>query len=449
MFAFEVEYLLGRSFAGDFQDRSEPEWPPHPSRLYSALAATYFENGTAERDRQALKWLESQPPPSIHAAESGEAVRVEAFVPANYVKKGDYLPATRNKQPRFFPAQGPADARVHFIWPDADPAPATAASLDEMASRTAYLGRSCSVVRVRVTADAPQANYLPSADGDFLIRVPSPGRLDELAQLFAADQRPSPGAQVRYRNVGQHPEKTLETAFAQMLVFEKEAGPTLPVEASLTVTDAVRNALMPNAQKTGSLPAIIHGHNGTPHCAVVALPFVGYENADGHLMGFAVVPPRGVSFADRRAVLAACGELVKNGLHIKGVGHWGIIPPETVPMTLTLRPSTWTRPAYRWKSVTPVLLDRFPKKGVTTESILRLACERAGLPDPVKIEHQPYSTLQGVPPVPAFRLQRKPDERPRWGVHATLTFPNPVRGPVLLGAGRFFGLGLMRPEVIK
>ena len=30
-------------------------------------------------------------------------------------------------------------------------------------------------------------------------------------------------------------------------------------------------------------------------------------------------------------------------------------------------------------------------------------------------------------------------------VHALVEFADPVRGPVLLGAGRFFGLGLFRP----
>ena len=39
MLAFEVEYLLGRVFSGDFRDREEPEWPPHPARLFSALDA--------------------------------------------------------------------------------------------------------------------------------------------------------------------------------------------------------------------------------------------------------------------------------------------------------------------------------------------------------------------------------------------------------------------------
>jgi len=448
VFALEVEYLLRRSFAASFRDRSEAEWPPHPARLFSALAAAYFENGSVDRERRALEWLEGQPAPLMHAGVPSEGVRTEAFVPANYVKKGDYLPAVRNKQPRWFPAQSPSDAVVHFIWPGSEPDAETSAGLDELASRTAYLGRSCSLVRVRVTPDAPTPNYEPSAQGGEILRVPNAGRLKELEMLFATDQRPTPGAQVRYRNIGVRPTVTLETAFDQMAILRKVGGPDLPIEAAMTLTAAVRAALMANAGRDVMLTPLLHGHDGAPHCAIAALPFVGRKHADGHLMGFAVILPRQSDPAGRRAVLAACGDLSRRGLHIPGIGDWQVEPEEGTSLANTLRASTWIRPSCTWRSVTPVLLDQFPKKnGRTTEEILALACERAGLPAPMSIHHQPYSDLEGVPPVPAFRLRRKPDERPRWGVHATLTFHDLVRGPVLLGAGRFFGLGLLKPEI--
>ena len=447
MFAFEVEYLLHRSFAGDFRDRDESEWPPHPARLFSALAAAYFENGAADRERQALEWLEKQPAPLIRAGEPGEATPTEAFVPANYVKKGDYLPAVRNKQPRSFPAQSPEDAVVHFVWPTSQPDPEISTCLDELASRTAYLGRSSSVVRVMVTSKAPTPNYEPNAQGEKILRVSSPGRLAELRQLFLANQRPTPGAQVRYRHADASPADVIESNFDRMAIFRKVSGPILPIEATLTLTAAVRDALMANAGKGGPLTALLHGHDGSPHCAVAALPFAGREHADGHLMGFAVILPRQTDAAERRAVFSACAELSRNGLHIPTIGDWSIEPEETTALAASLRATTWTHPSRIWKSVTPILLDQFPKKNRrSVEEILALACERIGLPVPESIAHGPYSNLQGVPPVPAFRLQRKAGERPRWGIHATLSFSTAVRGPLLLGAGRFFGLGLMRPE---
>jgi len=51
---------------------------------------------------------------------------------------------------------------------------------------------------------------------------------------------------------------------------------------------------------------------------------------------------------------------------------------------------------------------------------------------------------RGVPPVRAFQTRRV-GIPPRLASHALLVFPEPVRGPVLLGAGRYFGLGLFRP----
>jgi CRISPR-associated protein Csb2 len=110
-----------------------------------------------------------------------------------------------------------------------------------------------------------------------------------------------------------------------------------------------------------------------------------------------------------------------------------------------LRPQVWSRPSAVWASVTPILLDRFPKKNLSVEEILAKTCERAGLPRPIEIEHGPFSGIHGVSPVNEFRLLRSKGEKPRWGVHAKFRFEQPVRGPILLGAGRFFGLGLLKP----
>lgn len=448
MFALEVEYLLGRVFAGDFRDRSEPEWPPHPARLFSALAAAHFEGGQNPEERQALEWLESQDPPAIRAGEPGESVPTLAYVPTNY--PGDPPPVLRTRQPRYFPAQAPSEARVYFIWPGSQPGAATAAALDRLAARTGYLGKACSLVRVRVTAEAPEANFIPDPAGDRVLRVPARGRLAELEALYTADRRPSPGRQQRYTSLNGRP-AALEPAaseFLHMAVFRKIAGPGLPIEATLTLTEAVRTALLAVAGEPGPIDPLLHGHNRDTHCAIAALPFVGRQHADGHLLGFAVVLPAAAQVVQRRAVFAACAALAERGLHIPGLGDWSLEAVDAAPLTYNLRPAAWTRPSRRWTSVTPILLDRFPKKnGPSVEEILTAACRRIALPAPVSIDHGPYSVLPGVPPVPAFRLRRKGEQKPRWGVHATLLFPFPVRGPVLLGAGRYFGLGLMRPEL--
>jgi CRISPR-associated protein Csb2 len=445
MLALEVEYLVGRVFAGTFRDRSEPEWPPHPSRLYTALAAAYFEADANESERRALEWLERQGPPLIRAGRAGEPLRAVAYVPTNYI--GDGPPAIRGKQPRVFAAQGPSEATVHFIWASAEPDPQIATALDALASRTGYLGKAASLIRMCVTDAAPEANWIPDPSGTHALRVARQGRLAELEGLFTADQRPTAGPQQKYRCTDDKQPRTeaVESVFGEMLVFRKTSGVGLPIEAALTLTDAVRTAILSNAGGGGPIPDIINGHGETPHIAVIGLPFVGTEHADGHLLGFAVVLPRSAGPEDRRAVRAACARLQAKGVHLPGVlGNW-TVEVELSPLAQALLPRTWNRASLRWASVTPILLDRFPsKKGPTVEEILRKSCERSGLPEP-EIEHSPYSKVPGVPPVPQFRLLRKREERARWGVHAELKFPVPVKGPVLLGAGRFFGMGLMKP----
>jgi CRISPR-associated protein Csb2 len=54
--------------------------------------------------------------------------------------------------------------------------------------------------------------------------------------------------------------------------------------------------------------------------------------------------------------------------------------------------------------------------------------------------------LQGVPPSSAFAPPPARAGRPaRVHFHVTLTFDQKIAGPVLLGAGRFRGYGLLAP----
>jgi CRISPR-associated protein Csb2 len=444
--AFEVEYLLKRVYAGDFRDRADSEWPPHFARLFSALAAAYFEGGQDAREQKAVQWLEHQGPPHIHAARRGTPSTITAFVPTNY--PGDSIPELRGKQPRAFPAQAPAEAIAYFVWPDARPDPDTRAALDELAARTAYLGKACSLVKICLTETAPEPNFVPERSGMRLLRTVAPGRLTELKWLFAADQRPSVGAQHAYRQIDAD-ETTLppvQTEFGEILTFRRVEGAGLPIEATLTLTEKVRAALMSNAGQSSPIPEVLSGHGSGTHCAIVGLPFTGGQYGDGRLVGFAIVLPRSISVTDRRRVIAAAGRLERNGVNLgKILGNWKVAL-DMSPAAQTLVPSTWTRASTQWFTVTPILLDRFPKKkGPSVEQVLSAACVRIGLPEPVAIQHSPYSGEKGVSPVPQFRLSREKEERARWGVHAKLTFPMEVRGPVLLGAGRYFGLGLLKP----
>lgn len=60
MFAIEVEFLLGRSVATDPSQRDLAEWPPHPTRLFSALVdalGDVADEDARARAESALRWI--------------------------------------------------------------------------------------------------------------------------------------------------------------------------------------------------------------------------------------------------------------------------------------------------------------------------------------------------------------------------------------------------------
>jgi CRISPR-associated protein Csb2 len=127
MFGLVIEFLTGRYVATAFNDRERSEWPPHPARLFSALAAAHFDDPRPE-ERRALEWLAQQGPPSLLASEAFEREAHTVFVPVNDRADGEVKmggkkvtfldqPERRTRQPRTFPSVTPLEPRVVFVWP--------------------------------------------------------------------------------------------------------------------------------------------------------------------------------------------------------------------------------------------------------------------------------------------------------------------------------------------
>jgi CRISPR-associated protein Csb2 len=444
MLAVEVEYLMGRSYATDFRDDTAPEWPPHPDRLFEALVAAHHDTFSEDGENSVMRWLEALGAPQIVAGEMGHGPSVVNFVPTNYDgKTGSPHPDQRGRQPRTFQVQSPSSPVVHFVWPEADADEATRDKLGSLLARVPSLGRACSLVRMRLSEPTDRPAWVPDPEGDDVLRVFGEGRLDELETLYKLGQRPSLGPQTRYGKLRMET-SVPESCFGEMIVMRRLGGRGLSIEAALSLTSTLRTALMKLSEHDPDLCAFFSGHSAGTHCAFAALPFLGHGYSDGHLLGVAVVLPRTIGTAQRRKILRACASIEK--LNVKDeTAFWEVeLCGHDTPQR-SLRPEVWRGPSATWASVTPILLDRFPKKHLPVDAILAVACERVGLPRPVEIVHGPFSGIRGVSPVTEFRLVRSKDEKPRWGVHAKIQFEEPVRGPILLGAGRFFGLGFLMP----
>jgi len=256
------------------------------------------------------------------------------------------------------------------------------------------------------------------------------------------------------------------SAFSPHLVvytLEWKDGPYrhLDLACTLALTDRWREALARHAAEltlSSEALSLLTGHAPdksplqTVHVAFLPLAFVGHPHAVGRLPGMALALPLEMQPEIRAEILRAA-ERIKE-LVLGRLGAWNV-QRETMARPLeTLRAATWTahpKGVTHWSTVTPVALDQHPKAKAkdeylaATAELIRQGCERIGLPQPREVVVTPVSAHLGVPPAHAFpRLQRK-DGSERRHTHAILVFDEPVRGPILVGAGRYRGYGFSRP----
>lgn len=302
---------------------------------------------------------------------------------------------------------------------------------------------------------------------------------------------PSLGAWQGYRCVAEPGQKAAHrnTYFErELIILAKYDGPMLSVERTLNLTQALRKAAL-SSSGGSQVPAWLSGHDpdqsptSEPHAAFLALPFAGHEHADGHLMGLAIAVPRGVAAEDRGRwlgpllVVQETGDAAIVKLWGRGLAEWTLQLEDRPSPPLMLQNRTWTESSTTWASVTPVVLDRFPKSARSgnraawhreVQEIIANSCLRAGLLEPVQIDVDSTCWHTGIPRAWTKRrrsrnaaeeggqamselgdgfpsLEAKPSRPAKPQVHVWLRFDRPVEGPVILGAGRFLGYGLCKP----
>jgi len=474
MLALEVEYLMGRVIASCHDDRRMVEWPPHPARLFAALVAAFKECDLSDTVRGALEWLEAQPEPSIYAnpPEHGGWVRdvCDVFVPVNDPKKKtkSVLPDKRSRQPRWFPAYTPNDKTVYFIWNDAALDEQKAKALQEAAENITYLGHSMSPVRVLVRRDVPENNtptLTPHPQGTLLLRTTGQGRLDYLETLHLrrsenASLQPRLGRVSEYRIEEASITSPPRSLFQRIYVIRKEQGCLMPLEAAYGLCSLIRKALLERC--ADPLPESISGHlasgepSNQPHMAVIPLANVGHRHADGHIMGFAVLFPENADSHERKQLEQGLQKLQRITLGFLGEWQVSLLDAESLEAAAkALQPETYIAMHKHWATVTPVVFGHYPKNkpGKDALAIIGQACHDIGLPQPVDVNIVPGSCFNGVPQAKDFKrsadFQRVSHLKEKMLAHITLSFDQAVQGPIILGAGRFLGLGVCRPDIRK
>ena len=471
----EVEFLTGVCRAAREPGDDAPDWPPQPDRVFSALVSAWAARGERPEERAALEWLEEQPPPIIHASDCTSRTTPDVFVPPNDLRESGaaatymkIMPDRRPRQPRRFPVAHPDIPLMALVWP-VEPEPALFEALNAVAHCVGYLGHSASLARCRFLSGEGAAQKLfakPSRR-----RVYS-GRLRELEEAHQANPgRPAirPGAPV-FSEPAPNP-----VSLDDWLTLEAIKGEVPDIRAAALVCRSLRKVLMSGYRKAGlqdAIPEVVSGHapDGTPtrfpHLAIAPMAFAGFPHADGRVFGFSLIPPRGTSLDriegfrrafesvahyrpdEERRVLTLEGHPLNEPLHFAPSADDG-----AQKQSLSSKP--YLRPSRIWASATPIVLERHLKRkdDVEVRELVANACENAGLPrpDPNRVRAGKHSAVDGMPPArplsgePSWTRWRVPKSlasRPL--VHAVIDFETDVSGPVLLGAGRFTGLGFCR-----
>lgn len=440
--------------------------------------------GDDEAIREAgKKLLEAKTPVAHRKAQAAvekatnEALAVDESPSDKAIKTAAALmPERRTRQKRTFPVVLPETPTFAFLWPNADPSPHRAA-LERLCARVSRLGHSSSLVRCTLADGDITPTLVPSDEGEVVLRVVGPGQLDRLNRSFKNHQgihsRVLPARPQRYGQAFTTTpgSKQATSAFSSndWVLFERVGGSRPLASRATDLARALRSALM-EAHGNLELPSTLSGHtdNGPaqqPHVAFVPLPFVGHEHADGALMGCALVLPRELPMHDRELLLRLVAKWEKERANERGnlTLAGGTLPPVLVRRVdvsakAALDPMRWSRSCKRFITATPIALDKNPgnlrsnrdgtarRAALEAQQTISNACHHVVGIRPVSVEVSLAPLLLGAQHVRDFLpWPGRAGRTPRVRVHADIKFAEQVRGPLLLGAGRYFGLGLCLP----
>jgi len=210
MLALGIRYLNGFAAACETHARQpgseRPEWPPHPARVFMAMAAAHFVTGSDPGEREALLWLESLPPPGLRVPGKIPRAVVTHYVPVNDKPVWKKDPAKPQQKPPPSLQSGPGimrvrqertfarawldDEPVYLVWPDAIAEPPVAAALQSLCAKVTRIGHSTSLVQMWVARpdEVSELTWVPDDErAELQLRVPGPGTLEDLERRYNAE----------------------------------------------------------------------------------------------------------------------------------------------------------------------------------------------------------------------------------------------------------------------
>lgn len=476
------------------------DWPPAPARLFQALVAGCAVGDRLAQDRvDALRWLERLEAPEIRAERGLAGASHTTFVPNNDLdaKGGDPAQVANIRTAKVIQARHLSEnIPVTYAWTfdDSDTALTAVKVLCKLSDGLYQLGRGVDMAWARAQVmDADQGNeYLDQTNGEMFrpgngagaltLQSPQRGSLDSLMLRYVAHRdrfttvREGKKVKVqfanppkaRFRSVSYNPSHQWRL-FDLMAEGQSEHRYPWPQTRVVDLAEQIRDGLkarliqaMPEQEK--ALDRWLVGKGATAQdkslrVQLIPLPSIGHDQTHRAVRRVLLRTPAncplqfkdlewamsGLSIKDRtrRVVLVKAEELTM-------LDHYGVEGGTTSTL---------------WQSVTPLALPGEAARRRIDPA--RKSTEAKGAPERRQEEQAArqavYQALRhaGIQQtVDAVKVQREPfaarGERAEFFAHGErfkkarlwhvqLRFRKAQEGPLLLGNGRYLGLGLMAP----
>lgn len=451
-------------------------WPPSPFRLFQALvAAAYTGCSASENEIAALRWLEQLPPPTVLSPKHKQSSLTTYYVPRNGAdaQQGNLEAAAKKRdaklvKPWLFDAQQP----LHYLWFFDQPT-AEAETLMQLSERVYQLGRGVDMAfawAVQLAADEAQQIIVQHIGPVFrptplglsnTLDCPSPKQsFDSLVTRYQ-------GQLTRLRQGEFHKpplpmfQPTGYNCASSLLLFDIRDQSENFSPQPFTQISQLTQRLLELTQKRLSayFPELTtrylsgKGANDADKALrirLTPLPSIGHQHTQPDIRRVLVEVPTDcpLKLADVEWAFSSLpldidletGEVAEDTpMLIKAtdrnmLAYYGIGEPKAARI---------------WRTVTPVVLPLDPNDPLPTPCTK--GSERVYKQS--QLNHAAHQALRhaGITaPVSIRRIQREPFDsngtlaRTRL-YHLELEFAEPFNGPLLIGNGRYQGLGLMRP----
>ncbi len=499
MSAQSTRYLIIEVWLESGRFHGEPEWPPSPARLFQALVASAGSEANASTPKAAaLTWLEALDAPLIASPRAIKGHETKLFVPNNDLDSKGGIPARVHEiraekwvRPRIFDAE----TSLLYVWDFARQDETHATRICQIAEGLYRLGRGVDMAwaKPRLANEAEMQEALYGGDRELhrpsvgysrtgkVLDCPSPGSLASLTARYLASlsrfdemhgasvfQQPPKARFARVSYDASPPWALFELRPpAAMGVFSATAL-TSTVQLTETVREAVADRLY-DALGESSRPMIaaIRGRaeDGGPapllrdRVRLIPLPSIGHTHTDPSIRRVLVEVPahRGAYAEDifwafsglelatpagTPAVLVRADD-TSMVQHFVGHQHAGCSVFHSITPVVLPEARRRIDPA-KIQEQTKGAGERLEEESLAQHAVLQ-ALRHAGIdqrPSTIRVQREPFQG-RGQRAESFAEGTRFAKER-LW--HVELQFRRPLRGPIVIGDGRFLGLGLMVPQ---